>query len=164
MLGMHERCTRKPTTSFHGMEKNMNNKLSLMIVDDNPHARKALSALISTQDWVGGIREASDGEDAIGKIEKQIPDLILMDVEMPIMNGLEATKVIKSKWSQIKIIVLTMYPDYREKAFNAGADAFLIKGCSLDEVITLVHDSLAKKMGNSLPSFSIQFVSIPPQI
>lgn len=160
MLEMH----RKTCVKFHGTEICMDNKLHLMIVDDNPHARKALSALISAQDWVEVISEASNGEDAIGKIEQQVPDLILMDVEMPIMNGLEATKVIKSKWSQIKIIVLTMYADYREKAFNAGADAFLIKGCSLDEVTTLVHDFQAKKMGSSLPSFSIQFVSIPPQI
>ena len=142
----------------------MDNKLRLMIVDDNPHARKALSALISKQDWVGSISEASNGEDAIGKIEKQVPDLILMDVEMPIMNGLEATKAVKSKWSQVKIIVLTMYPDYRADALASGADAFLIKGCPLDEVTTLVHGFQARKMGNSLPIFSLQFVSIPPQI
>jgi len=160
MLGMRTKTRIKS----HGTEKCMDNKLHLMIVDDNPHARKALSALISAQEWVSVISEASNGEDAIRKIEQQNPDLILMDVEMPIMNGLEATKVIKSKWSQIKIIVLTMYADYREKAFNAGADAFLIKGCSLDEVTTLVHAFRVKKMGNSLPNFSIQFVSIPPQI
>ena len=142
----------------------MDNKLRLMIVDDNPHARKALSALIATQDWVGSINEASNGEDAIGKIEKHVPDLILMDVEMPVMNGLDATKVIKSKWSQIKIIVLTMYPDYRAEALASGADAFLIKGCSLDEVATLVHGFQAQKMGDSLPIFTLQFVSIPPQI
>ena len=142
----------------------MDNKLHLMIVDDNPHARKALSALISAQEWVSVISEASNGEDAIGKINQRVPDLILMDVEMPVMNGLEATKIIKSKWSQIKVVVLTMYPDYREKALNAGADAFLIKGCPLDEMTTLVHGFQAKKMGNSLPNFSIQFISIPPQI
>jgi len=142
----------------------MDNKLHLMIVDDNPHARKALSAIISTQDWVGVIREASNGEDAIRKIKQQSPDLILMDVEMPVMNGLEATKVIKSKWSQIKIIVLTMYPDYRAEALASGADAFLIKGCSLEEVATLVHNFQAQKMGNSLPIFTLRFVSVPPQI
>jgi YesN/AraC family two-component response regulator len=142
----------------------MDKKLRLMVVDDNPHARKALAALFSTQDWVGVISEASDGEDAIRKIKQQSPDLILMDVEMPVMNGLEATKVIKSKWSQIKIIVLTMYPDYQEKALNAGADAFLIKGCPLEEVTTLVHNFQAQKMGNSLPIFTLRFVSIPPQI
>ena len=142
----------------------MDNKLHLMIVDDNPHARKALSALISAQDWVGAISEAYNGEDAIGKIKQQIPNLILMDVEMPDMNGLEATKIIKSKWSQIKIIVLTMYPDYRAEALSAGADAFLIKGCSMDEITTLVHGFQAQKMGNSLPNFTLQFVSTPPQI
>jgi len=142
----------------------MDNKLHLMIVDDNPHARKALSAIISTQDWVGVIREASNGEDAIRKIKQQSPDLILMDVEMPVMNGLEATKVIKSKWSQIKIIVLTMYPDYRAEALASGADAFLIKGCLLEEVATLVHNFQAQTMGNSLPIFTLRFVSVPPQI
>lgn len=141
----------------------MDNKLRLMIVDDNPHARKALSALISTQDWVEIIREASNGEDAIGKIEKQIPDLIIMDAQMPVMDGLKATKVIKSKWSQIKIVILTMYPDYREEALAAGADAFLVKGCPLDEVTTLIHGLQARKMGNSLQFLNLRFASIPPQ-
>jgi len=142
----------------------MDNKLHLMIVDDNPHARKALSALISAQEWVSVISEASNGEDAIGKIEKKIPDLILMDVEMPIMNGLEATKVIKSKWSQIKIIVLTMYPDYRAEAMASGADAFLIKGCTLEEITTLVHGFQTQKTGTYLQTFIPRFIGIPPQI
>ena len=154
----------KTRIKSHGTEKCMDNKLHLMIVDDNPHARKALSALISAQEWVSVISEASNGEDAIGKVEKQIPDLILMDVEMPIMNGLEATKFIKSKWSQIKIVILTMYPDYREKAFNAGADAFLIKGCTLEEITTLVYGFQTQKTGNSLQSFIPHFIGIPPQI
>jgi len=117
----------------------MDETLSLMIVDDNPHARKALSAFISTQDWVKVTDEASNGEDALAKIENQAPDLILMDVQMPIMDGLQATQIIKNRWPQIKIIVLTIYADYLSQADLAGADAFLVKGCSMEEMKSIIR-------------------------
>ena len=136
----------------------------IMIVEDNLHARHALKALLSQKSGMNITAEASNGQEAIQKIHKQIPDVILMDMQMPVMDGLEATRIIKAKWPQIKIIILTMYPDYRSDALTAGADAFLLKGCPLDEVITLVHGFQAQKMGASLPSFIFRFASIHPQI
>jgi len=117
----------------------MDETLRLMIVDDNPHARKALSAFISTQDWVKIIGEASNGEDALTEIESQPPDLVLMDVQMPVMDGLQATQIIKKRWPQIKVIVLTIYDDYRLQADQAGADAFLVKGCSMEQMISIIR-------------------------
>lgn len=117
----------------------MDEKLRLMIVDDNPHARKALSALISTMDGLNVVDEASDGEDALSKIECQAPDMVLMDVQMPVMDGLQATQIIKSRWPQIKVIVLTLYADYQSQAHQVGADAFLIKGCPMEEMTSTIH-------------------------
>ena len=117
----------------------MNEKKRLMIVDDNPHARKALSAFISTQDWLSVISEASNGEDALEKIEDCPPDVILMDVHMPIMDGLEVTQIIKSRWPQIRIVILTIYSEYKSQASQAGADAFLVKGCPMEEMISTIH-------------------------
>jgi len=117
----------------------MENKLHLMIVDDNPHARKALSAFISTQEWSRVVSEASNGEDALEKIEGRIPDVILMDVHMPIMDGLQATQIIKNRWPQIKVVILTIYSDFKSQAYQAGADAFLIKGCPMEEMTSTIH-------------------------
>ena len=56
------------------------------------------------------------------------PDLVLMDVRMPVMDGIEATRQIKESWPQVKVIVLSMYAEHREEALEAGADCFLVKG------------------------------------
>jgi DNA-binding NarL/FixJ family response regulator len=66
------------------------------------------------------------------------PDVVLMDARMPVMDGLEATRVIKDKWPEVKIIVLTMYPAYRAQALAAGADACLIKGCPPEDLLKAI--------------------------
>lgn len=117
----------------------MDKKLRIMIVDDNARARGALTALASTLDWLNVTGEASNGEDAIEKVKLQLPDMVLMDVEMPVMNGLEATQIIKKNWPQVKVVVLTLYPDYCSRAREAGADAFLVKGCSMEEMTSTIR-------------------------
>jgi CheY-like chemotaxis protein len=117
----------------------MEKKLRLMIVDDNARTRGALAALASTLDWLNVTGEASNGEDAIEKVKLQLPDMVLMDVEMPVMDGLEATQIIKKNWPQVKVIVLTLYPDYCSQARKAGADAFLVKGCSMEEMTSTIR-------------------------
>ena len=111
-----------------------------MIVEDNPHARQALTAILSLQDDIQIMTEASNGLEAINTIKEQIPDLILMDIQMPIMDGLEATRIIKQKWPQIKIVALTMYSEYQSEVLSAGADAFLVKGCSTEMMMSSIHD------------------------
>ena len=62
-----------------------------------------------------------------------------MDMRMPVMNGPEATRAIRAKWPQIKIVALTMYPDYQVEALSAGADAFLLKGCPVEEMTAVIR-------------------------
>jgi DNA-binding NarL/FixJ family response regulator len=83
-------------------------------------------------------REASNGQEAVQIVADEQPDVVLMDVRMPVMDGLEATRCIKDGWPQVKVIVLTMYPSNEAEALAAGADRFLVKGTSnssLAEVI-----------------------------
>jgi DNA-binding NarL/FixJ family response regulator len=136
----------------------------IMIVEDNQRARRAIKALISQQAEVNVISEASNGQEAIQKIKEQIPDVILMDMQMPVMDGLEATKAIKAKWSQIKIIVLTMYPDYQTAVMQAGADAFILKGCPVDELVAKIRKSQKQETtyALSIPNFFLAYIS--PQI
>jgi DNA-binding NarL/FixJ family response regulator len=110
----------------------------ILIVDDSTHVRKALSAFLSTVSWLKVVCEASDGEDALKMIESQSPDIILMDVKMPVISGLDATRIIKRRWPGIKIIILTLYPDYQAQAQQAGADAFLVKGCPMEEISSTI--------------------------
>ena len=111
---------------------------TIMIVDDSIRARRALKALISQQAGVNVTAEASNGQEAIRNIKGEIPDIVLMDMRMPVMDGFEATKIIKSTWPQVRVVAMTMYPDCKMEAFSAGADAFLIKGCPLEELLTTV--------------------------
>jgi len=106
----------------------MSEQVQVLIVDDQPRARQSLKALLATWPLIGAMREAANGEEAIGSVEQARPDLVLMDVHMPVMNGLEATRRIKEHWPQVRIIALSIYGDYQADALVAGADAFVSKG------------------------------------
>ena len=136
----------------------------IMIVEDNLRARCALKALISQQAGIRVTAEASNGREALQSIQEQAPDVVLMDVRMPVMDGLETTKAIKVKWPRVKIIILTMYPENRSEALEAGADAFLLKGCSVKEVMSMIQGFQKGKTGNnfSIPGFFLSYM--PPQI
>ena len=107
----------------------------VLITDDRITSRKGLRALMLTQPDIQIIGEANNGATAIQFIERQKPDVVLMDAFMPKMNGLEATRIIKKRWRNIRVVILTLHDDIREEAIAAGADAFLVKGCSPDDLI-----------------------------
>lgn len=136
----------------------------IMIVEDNHRACCALKALVSQQAGMKVVAEASNGQEAIQKTNEHIPDVVIMDMRMPIMDGLEATKVIKLKWPRVKIVILTMYPDYQVDVLKAGADAFLLKGCPVEEMMSTIRGLQRKNLGNVLPTFNYFLRNIPPQI
>ncbi|TFG49801.1 MAG: response regulator, partial [Anaerolineales bacterium] len=74
-----------------------------------------------------------------------LPDVVIMDAFMPRMNGLEATRIIKDKWRGIRVVILTLHDDLREEALAAGADAFLVKGCSPDHIIQEIKNERRRK-------------------
>jgi len=127
----------------------MSEPVQVLIVDDQPRARQSLKALLATWPLIGAVREAANGEEAIGSVEQARPDIVLMDVHMPVMNGLEATRRIKEHWPQVRIIALSMYGDYQVDAVVAGADAFVSKGESpetlLDTVAAVVNATTLSK-------------------
>jgi DNA-binding NarL/FixJ family response regulator len=117
----------------------MNGRTNLMVVEDNPWARRALMAYMSLQPNINVMAEAPNGQEAINLIRRQAPDIVLMDMQMPVMDGLEATRIIKKNWPQIKIVVLTMYSNYQPEALSAGVDAFLIKRGSASELTSTIR-------------------------
>ena len=117
------------------------NHIRLLIADDNAATRAATIALLQTSAQAVAIWEAANGEEAVQLAESIQPDVILMDVQMPKLDGIQATRRIKQCWPAIKIVVLTMYLNYQAAALAAGADAFLLKGGSADGLITAVFNS-----------------------
>jgi CheY-like chemotaxis protein len=113
----------------------MHSELQILIVDDQYHARRSLQALIATRFQLVKTCEATNGIEAIQCLEECKPDLILMDVRMPEMDGIEATRIIKTKSEHTPVIVLSMYPEYRESAIAAGADSFFSKGESPEQLL-----------------------------
>ncbi len=116
----------------------MSQPLKILIVDDQPRARRSVRALLSTWSRAAEIHEASNGREAVRLVEELTPDLVLMDVRMPEMDGLEATGQIKARWPQVKVIVLSMYIEHGDEALAAGADAFVSKGEAPEKLLDVV--------------------------
>lgn len=102
--------------------------LRILIVDDQQRARHSLMALLATRFQLAETCEAVNGMEAVRCVEECKPDIVLMDARMPEMDGIEATRIIKTKSEQIPVIVLSMYLEYQEAALAAGANAFISKG------------------------------------
>jgi len=113
--------------------------LRVMIVDDDSRTRSALAAYLSVLDGMTVTAQALDGIEAIELIQAQPPDIVLMDVQMPRMGGIQATRIVKHQWPQIKVVILTIDPGCLCEATSAGADAFLVKGCSADEMASILR-------------------------
>jgi DNA-binding NarL/FixJ family response regulator len=120
--------------------------MQILIVDDQPRARQSLKALLVTWSQVKEIREAANGQEAVHLVEESQPDVVLMDARMPEMDGLEATRLIKARWPQVKVIVLSMYADYMADALAAGADAFVSKGEPPERLLATLAAIITKKV------------------
>ena len=106
----------------------MNQAIRVLIVDDQPSARKGLKAILTFFPQVLVVGEAVNGEEAVQLVAEQQPNVVVMDLQMPVMDGVEATRLIKTRWPAIKVVVLTIQAARRGEAFAAGADTFLLKG------------------------------------
>ena len=116
-------------------------KLKIYIVDDHKLFREGLKLLLSTQDFVQYIYEASNGKEFVENLSLADCDVVLMDIEMPEMNGIEATEAALRLKPDLKIIVLSMYGDeqYYYKMVDAGVKGFVLKNSGIEKVITAIH-------------------------
>jgi YesN/AraC family two-component response regulator len=123
------------------MHNSVDKPIDVLIVDDQVKTRRGLKAVLRFAPFIGMIWEAQEGEAAMKIVSEVKPDLVLMDIKMPLMDGLEATRRIKQTWPEVKVIILTMYPYYEKEALAAGADCFLVKGDKnlsiQDEILSL---------------------------
>jgi DNA-binding NarL/FixJ family response regulator len=122
-------------------------RIKVLIADDHRDFRRIVHEFLDRLPNVSVIGEAGDGHEAVEKVEKLFPDVVLMDISMPRMNGLEATRIIKQKWPETKVLIATTYDDpaYRMQAFEARADGFILKGSlkpSLEATFNVQHTPL----------------------
>ena len=116
----------------------MDKPTRLILADDNPHARHGLRAILSSHSNLEVVGEASQGDEAIALVETLQPDVALLDVRMPKTDGIQATRMIKNRWPKVRVVLISMYTDYKEEALATGADTFLVKGCSADELVAAI--------------------------
>ncbi|NBJ69071.1 MULTISPECIES: response regulator transcription factor [Clostridia] len=116
----------------------------ILIVEDQVIVRQGLKIILEQDERISVPYEAENGKEAIEMLEQHLVDLIMMDVRMPIMNGIEATRIIKQRWSSVKILVLTTFNDdeYALSALKEGADGFLLKTTESKKLIEAVHSCM----------------------
>jgi DNA-binding NarL/FixJ family response regulator len=110
--------------------------------------RHGIRALIDKSKDIVISGEAANGEEALEKIEVNIPDLVLMDMNMPVMNGVECTRIIKEKYPNVKVLILTMHDDegYVFDMLDAGADGYILKSTSRDELLFAIRKVVNDEM------------------
>ena len=144
--------------------------IRVLIVDDHAPFRAGLRALLTSVPEMEVAGEASNGEDAIREAAKLQPDVILMDIQMPGMNGIEATRLIYQSSPHIGVIVLTMFEDDDSvfAAMRAGARGYLLKGADQAEILRALHSvqngeaMFGPAIARRLINFFTQLNSKPP--
>lgn len=141
-------------SSKFDLNRDQANNITIMLADDHPLLRQALRNVLETQTDFEIIAEASDGEEAVRLAVELVPSVVIMDISMPKLNGLEATQQIKAKCPSIAILVLTVHDDSEHilSILEAGAAGYLTKSVFGEEVIHAVRGVVA---GEAVLSASI---------
>jgi NarL family two-component system response regulator LiaR len=115
--------------------------IRVLLVDDHDILRSGLAIFLEAFDDLQLVGEAATGEEAVAVCERLKPDVVLMDLVMPEMDGLEATRLIQRKQPQIRVIALTSFDDERliEQAKDAGMCDYVLKNVSIDELATAIR-------------------------
>ncbi|MEW9052190.1 MAG: response regulator transcription factor [Neobacillus sp.] len=136
--------------------------IRLLLVDDQELIRESLAFVLNTDEEIEVVGLAANGEEAIDLCEKLQPGIVLMDIQMPLLNGIEATRVIKQRWPAIKIMILTTFQEIEHvvEALSIGAEGYLLKAVHPKELIsgikhihnegTLLSQNLAKALVGQL--------------
>lgn len=117
------------------------NKIKILLADDHSLFREGLRSLLEDQDDVEIVGEAEDGLEAISLVSQLTPNIVLMDINMPVVNGVEATRTILRDNKKVDIIILTMYPqdEHVFEALKAGAKAYLLKDTRSRKLLEVIR-------------------------
>ena len=114
----------------------MTQPIRVLIADDSTRAREGLRVLFATWPEIMVVGEAADGQQAVQLVGECQPSVVVMDLQMPVLDGVQATRQIKQQWPAVTVIVLTMYVGEQSTALAAGASAFVIKGSAPERLLS----------------------------
>jgi DNA-binding NarL/FixJ family response regulator len=115
--------------------------IRVLVVDDHAILRDGIRSILESQEDVIVVGEASDGAEALEYVSKLLPDIVLMDISMPKTNGLEATRLIKERYPQVKVLILTQHDnrEYIAPALGAGASGYVLKRSGRREMLNALR-------------------------
>jgi NarL family two-component system response regulator LiaR len=121
------------------------NPIRVMIVDDHDMVRRGLAAFLQIKADLELVAEASNGQEAVAVCERVQPDVILMDLVMPEMDGTVATRIIRQRWPQVQVIALTSFQERKlvRGALQAGAISYLLKNVSVEDLTAAIRAAYA---------------------
>src|SRR6476646_2153718 len=119
----------------------MKSRIKLLLVDDHPVVRKGIGSCLARQERLMIVGEAADGLEAVRKAKELNPDIILMDIDMPHMNGLAVTEVLRREMPAIKVLILSMHSntDYVLRIIQSGARGYVLKEASTEELVRAIE-------------------------
>lgn len=119
--------------------------IRILLAEDQVMVRQGLKMMIETDDDIKVTGEASNGKEAIDLCEKQAFDIIILDIRMPIMDGIEAAKIIRSRWKDSKILILTTFDDnqYVMDALKIGVSGYLLKNGDTESLVRSIRSALS---------------------
>src|SRR6185436_9719600 len=117
-------------------------KISVIIFEDNKHVGESLHLLISSSAQFECIAAFADTRNILPNISKLMPDIVIMDIEMPGMNGIDATRLVKQKFPELPILILTVFNDSERifQSLKAGGNGYLLKNSSPDEILNAMME------------------------
>jgi DNA-binding NarL/FixJ family response regulator len=122
-------------------------KMRIIIADDHTIIREGLISLLKKHKDIEVMGEAEQGREAVSLTRRLLPDIVIMDVSLPDLNGIEATRKIKASAPSVKVLALSMHSSrqYVEEMLNAGAAGYLLKDCASDELVAALHEIMDGK-------------------
>jgi len=119
----------------------MSNPIRVVLTDDHVFVRDGIKSLLENEENIIVVGEATDGLEALKVVETEKPDLLILDIRMPNLTGIEVVEKLRSQNNQVKIVMLSMHEseEYVLKSIRAGADGYLLKGSSKEEFLKAVH-------------------------
>jgi len=114
----------------------MKRRIRLLVVDDHPVVRKGISSCLAQHEHLQIIGEATDGQEALHKARELLPDVVLMDIDLPKLNGLAVTEMLRKELPRIKVLILSMHSntDYVLRIVHSGARGYVLKNTGADEI------------------------------
>ena len=116
---------------------------TILLVDDDKNQRLLYEQELKHDGYE--VVTASDGKEALGKVQEQLPDIVIMDINMPKMDGIEAMGRILSKNKKVPVVINTAYSNYKDSFMSWAADAYIVKSSDLSELKNTIKEILTKK-------------------